>query len=143
MPNRHDTTIRSAADLYDLWRELMGPGGFGRRSLWLLFLDGDGRPERVIMPIDDIPARADSRLVDALDSIVASLLDEGIIASAAILLSRPGPSDMTDGDRAWARAVRRRPSFRTWPVHLATHDQVRVFAADDLIGVPGRPLDAA
>src|SRR5262249_15348545 len=43
-----DTMVRTTKDLYELWQSLMGSGGFGRRSVWMLFFDADGRPEPVI-----------------------------------------------------------------------------------------------
>jgi hypothetical protein len=43
---------------------------------------------------------------------------------------------MTDGDRRWARelaAAASRSRVRPQPIHLATDEALRVFAADDLI----------
>jgi hypothetical protein len=132
----HETIVHSDTELFELWQGLMGDGGFGRRSVWLLFFDADGRPEPVIVPIDDIPARPNARLIDALGEIVAGLKREGTVASVAMLLSRPGPRHMTADDRAWARALM--PITPAWPIHLATTDRMQVFAADDLL-----PVDAA
>jgi hypothetical protein len=132
----HETIVHSDTELYELWQGLMGSGGFGRRSLWLLFFNQDGRPEPVIVPIDDIPGRPDARLIDALGQVVAGLMAEGTVASVAMLLSRPGPRQMTDADRVWARALA--PVTPRWPVHLATTDRVQIFAPDDLL-----PSDAA
>jgi hypothetical protein len=127
----HETVVRTSTDLYELWQQLMGPGGFAHRSVWLLFLDGDGHPEPVIVPIDDLPARPDRRLVQALSQIVAGLTDSGDVASVAMLLSRPGPRHMTGDDRVWARALA--PVTPAWPVHLATADRLQIFAPDDLL----------
>jgi hypothetical protein len=33
--------IRSQADLEALWKKLMGPGGFGGLSLWMLLIDDE------------------------------------------------------------------------------------------------------
>ena len=132
----HETIVRTDTDLYDLWHGLMGSGGFGRRSLWLLFFDHAGHPEPVIVPIDDIPLRPDARLVRALGEIVSGLTGDGGVASVAMLLSRPGPRQMTADDRVWARALA--PVTPGWPVHLATTDRLQPFAPDDLM-----PSDAA
>ena len=126
--------IRSATDLLHAWERLMGQGGFGRSSLWLIFLDADARLQRVIMPIDDLPVLPDDRFVGNLALILGELQDGGEIASTALLLSRPGTAQMTDADRTWARVLRERLAHVSpWPVHLATRGRVQVFAPDDLI----------
>jgi hypothetical protein len=132
----HETIVHSDSDLYDLWHGLMGSGGYAQRSLWLLFFGADGRPEPVIVPIDDIPSRPDARLIGALGEIVAGLItqdttEDSQVASVAMLLSRPGPHQMTADDRVWARALV--PVTPKWPVHLATTDRLQVFAPDDLL----------
>ena len=43
IPRPYKTTVHTNAELFELWQKLMGPGGFGRRSLWLLFLDVENR----------------------------------------------------------------------------------------------------
>ena len=129
-----ETPIRSAPDLLAVWRRLMGPGGFGRRSIWFVFIDADDRLQRVIMPIDDVPEEPDPLVIRNLAMIFTELRDDGQFASTAMLLSRPGPGQMTGGDRRWAQALRAGLGHVSpWPVHLATTDDVRVFAPDDLI----------
>lgn len=114
----------------------MGGGGFGRRSLWLIFLDEDGRQSDLIVPIDDIPMLPDARDVGAIADLITRVRDEIGITEVPMLLSRPGPVEMTDGDRLWAAALTEalRDQRPRWPIHLATRDRVQVFAADDLLG---------
>jgi len=128
-PQRPYETIADPAALNAFWRDLMGPGGFAQRTLWLILLDEDDRVLPEIIPIDGIPSRPDV-LADRLGDLLASLIGSGSAASAALLLSRPGPARMNDDDRCWARAlVRHSPR---WPVHLATADRIQVFSPDDL-----------
>jgi len=112
----------------------MGDGGFARSTLWVIFLDGDVRLQPPIMPIEDLPALPDRRMVANLALALGHLHETGDFASAALLLSRPGPAQMTDADRQWARVLREEfAAISSWPVHLATRDRVQVFAPDDLI----------
>lgn len=126
-----DTLIRNTDDLQALWRSLMGDDGFSRRSIWLIFLDADGRPSPVLMPIDDIPRRPVPLFLDNLRYMSRELVGKDSIASVAMLLSRPGRATMTDDDRAWARALREVSS--EWPIFLAVAGSVQLFAPDDLI----------
>lgn len=127
--------VRSEADLLVRWRQLMGPWGFGGRSLWVLWFDEVGRQLPIVVPIDDIPDAPDDRFVDNLMYIVGRVLrghdedggdgrppddaddadgahddhdspDVDGTPAVAMTLSRPGSSRLTDSDRAWARAVR-------------------------------------
>lgn len=114
----------------------MGGGDFGRRSLWLIFLDEEGRQSDLIVPIDDIPMLPDARDVQAIVDLVTRVREEVGVADVPMLISRPGPSGMTEGDRLWAAALTGalRDLHPRWPIHLATRDRLQVFAADDLLG---------
>jgi hypothetical protein len=127
----HDTLIRNSDDLQELWRSLMGDGGFSRRSVWLLFLDAAGRPSPVLVPIDDIPRRPVPIFLDNLRHIARELIGSQDVASMALLLSRPGSKTMSEEDRAWARALREVSS--QWPIFLAVADSIQIFAPDDLL----------
>jgi hypothetical protein len=132
-----DEPLRTTAQLSALWAELMGGGGFGTRTLWLLFLDEDQRPLKVIVPIEDIPREPDTATLDAIGRILDDVLADTGPAFVPMLLSRPGPLAMTDADRTWAVAIRERLArhLGPWPVHLATRNRIQVFAPDDLIAV--------
>lgn len=124
--------VRTDADLFRLWQELMGPWGFGTRTLWLLFLSADGYPAKVIVPIEDVPVEPDVAVIRNLQMIVAEL---DLVGSVPLLLSRPGRAAMTAADRRWAAALRADTpaEMRRWPMHLATYNRIQVFAPDDLI----------
>lgn len=128
------TPILTDDDLFRLWQRLMGPGGFARRSLWLVFLEEDGCPAKVVVPIDDIPLAPDRKMMDSLVHIVDRLCCDSGVASVPMLLSRPGSSVMTESDREWARALTwAMAQRRRWPLHLATEDHLQVIAPDDLL----------
>jgi hypothetical protein len=128
-----DIHIRTERELFAVWQQLMGPGGFGSRTVWVLFLDPDGRCPGVIMPVEDLPPEPDVEFLHGLASVIDGVeLPDG--ASAPMLLSRPGRQGMTGSDRRWAAALREHvPACRRWPLHLATADHLQVFAPDDLL----------
>ncbi len=114
---RSTITVSGPDDLVTLWGTLVGDGGFGRRSLWLTVLDDAGRPAPVVVPVDGIPCVPTPSDVDALEMLVAGILDLGTVV---LLLSRPGGCEVLEDDRTWASALA--PLAPCWPVHLATVD---------------------
>lgn len=129
--------LTSDAALTELWSELMGKGGFERRSLWLLFVDREQWTLPVLAPGDDMPLRPEQWHLDGLFGLVETLRRDDVVHSFAALLSRPGSASKTADDRAWAAALTRTARDRgvpMWPVHLATFERVQPMAADDLIG---------
>jgi len=110
-------TVTTAPDLVRFWAALIGGGGFGRRTLWLVFLDEAGRPVPVVVPVDDIPLHPTPADVDSFRQFFDHLAGYG---TPVLLLSRPGPCAVQEHDRQWSRALASRTP--RWPVHLATED---------------------
>ena len=111
--------IATAADLAAFWTTLMGEGGFGRRTLWLVLLDEGGHPAPVVVPIDDVPEAPGRRDLEAFATVLAGLADYG---TPVLLLSRPGPVEVQPDDLQWARSLA--PLAPAWPVHLATAESL-------------------
>lgn len=133
--------VRTAEDVRRRWRSLMGAGGFGRTSLWIIWFDDHGHQLPVVVPIDDLPEDLGTDGVDNLIMIIGDPAELGA-ASVALLLSRPGPGSVSEADRRRANAIlagvqraRQRGTFdlSVWPLHLATADSVRQLSADDLL----------
>lgn len=106
-------TVRSQADLEAVWKHLMWPHtrerGFGGHSVWMLVIDADDRPFPQITEITGAVEPPDDERVSSLAELVGGLVDRG--RSFAFLRSRPGPTGVTDDDRAWgAGALPRRPA---------------------------------
>lgn len=110
-------TVTTADDLAHFWAALMGDGGFGRRTLWLVFLDDDGRPVPAIVPIDDIPQDPTPADVGSFRELFSHL---GGYGTPVLLLSRPGTGAVQEHDRQWAHALA--ALAPRWPVHLATEN---------------------
>ncbi len=128
--------VRTQADLQRVWTALMGPLGFAASSLWLMFLDPDGRQTGLLPVIEDVPdhpTRQEARELACLCE--PALRDFGPGSSVAVLRSRPGAHPPTAGDRAWAMHIAEvfaEWRLRTHPVHLATDQQLTALSADDL-----------
>ena len=127
--------VRTQADLHRLWRALMGPLGFGGRSLWLLFLEEDGQPTPHLVQLEDMPAEPDEQTRDNLAHFLSDLFRELGSCQMVFLLSRPGLDGLTDGDREWAsllESILRQAGLRVWPMHRANDRELVVITPDDL-----------
>ena len=125
--------VRSQTDLHRMWRTLMGPLGFGGRSLWLAVLDEHGRPTPRLLQVDEMPPRPDPEMHASLVRVVASLAEGA--GQVVFLVSRPGSDGLTEDDVAWAstlRTVARLAGIPVWPVHRANDRALLVVAPDDL-----------
>ena len=136
LPIHEVPPLRTQADLHRQWRAMMGPLGFSRRRLWLLFLAPDDRPTELLMQIDDVPDQPRPGETDALLRLCREVLTEHGLCRVAVLLSRPGEGTVRASDRRWGRALLdsgRRLDVPLAPVHLATDDAVVPLTADDLL----------
>lgn len=126
--------VRTQKDLHHLWRILMGPLGFGGRSLWVHLLDADGRSTPVILQIEDLPRCPDRQMRDRLRQFLRHLAeDDG--GSIAFLLTRPGRAGIEVGERQWANTlsdVAQWSRLQSWPVHRANDEELVVVTPDDL-----------
>jgi hypothetical protein len=105
------------------------------RSLWLLFLSGEGVQLPVVVPIDDVPARPDSLLARNLCGVIADVLgDVAAAGSAVVTLTRPGDETVDDSDREWFRTLHAAARERGAAVRLiclATQAGIRKFTLED------------
>src|SRR6476619_7302540 len=120
--------VRTQDDLERLWRMLMGPLGFGGRSLWLLVLDSDGRPTPLILQVEDLPRRPQAVDLEGVVRMSEHFLEGPYDAGSVVfLLSRPGHAGLTPDDAAWARGLHqavRRAGLPVWPIHRANDDEL-------------------
>ena len=136
LPVEQMPPIRTQEDLHRHWRALMGRLGFSQRYLWLQLIDSDHRPSPVLMQIDEVPEHPEPHMLDHLMHVLRVVLVEDPGSSVAPLVARPGAAGITDADHAWAAgltAAARRDRIPMEPVHLATDEELRVFAPDDLM----------
>ena len=127
--------VRNQSDLHRLWRALMGPLGFGSRSLWLLVLEPDGHPTPIILQVTDMPPAPAPDDGENLAKFCEAVLDQLGEVQIVFLLTRPGRAGITEGERRWAEVLHdvvRRVGMPAWPVHRANDHELVVIAPDDL-----------
>jgi hypothetical protein len=136
LPIHEVPPLRTQADLHRQWRAMMGPLGFGRRRIWVLFLEPDDRPTELLLQIDDVPENPREGETDSLLRLCDEVRREHDLGRVAVLLSRPGEARLRPSDRRWGRALldsAARIHVPLAPVHLANDDAVVPLTGDDLL----------
>ena len=128
-PPAIDVPIRSAQELTAHWIALLDPPIFGARSLWLMWLQDDGRPLPVIMPVDDIPRVPDHAMLGGLLSVHDGVSDDHLDGGGhlALALCRPGRPEITEDDDCWLEALAEVLDDAldgNWSLHLAAAGRV-------------------
>lgn len=131
-----DVPIRSAQELTAHWTALLDPPIFGARSLWLMWLQDDGRPLPVIIPVDDIPRVPDHAMLGGLLSVHEGISEEHLDGGGhlAMALCRPGRPEITEDDDCWLEALAEVLDDAVdgnWSLHLAAAGRVSA-----LVGLP-------
>lgn len=125
--------IRTDAELTALWDIYLDPEPFRFRAVWLLFLDGTGRPAGPVITIDEMPDGPYELEVEDLVTLCRGILDGpgNGGGSVALALTRPGGDPWTVSDRAWGRFLLRAAAEvggQIWPVHRAHGAGLEQFA---------------
>jgi hypothetical protein len=122
-PDLVKTPVRTPAELTRRWADLLEPPVFGARSLWLAWVGDNGIMPTILVPIDDLPAEPDRRLLENLLPLHAAIVEEvGDGTHLTLVLCRPGSPRPTANDERWADALRAVLTERlapTWSLHLA------------------------
>jgi hypothetical protein len=126
-PLPNDDPILSDRAARALWTSLLPYLEPRPRSLYMIFLDLNGRPLKQLTPIDDLPLEPDPEFVEALARVVDGVTQGGPATYVLLALSRSGDDTVDDGDRAWAALLSEH--LHDWmarhPVVLATASHVR------------------
>jgi hypothetical protein len=129
--------IRTQNDLEQAWRQLMGPWGYGRHSLWLMVIQDDDVPVPQLTEIDECVEPPDAELTSGFAHVLGALAgDLGGDPRFAVLRTRPGTGAVTDDDRAWARCVYDAAAIAEVAceiVHLGTEGSVKPLLPDEVI----------
>lgn len=128
--------IHSQADLESVWRTLMSPLGFGRETLWLMFIDPEGEAIAQLTELEDAGEPPGPDQARALAGFLGHFGGvEGGGLRVAFLRSRPGNQTPDDRDRAWASIlydVCREAELPCEVVHLATDRDIYPMPLDAL-----------
>ncbi|SET20563.1 hypothetical protein [Geodermatophilus poikilotrophus] len=119
--------VRSAAELTRRWAALLDPPVFAARSLWLLWLTGDGRSLPLVVPVDDLPAVPDRLMLRGLADFHETLTEDLDVTHLAMALCRPGRAVVTAADEEWAtglHTVLDDAIGSSWSLHLAAGGRV-------------------
>ena len=132
----YEKTIRSQADVQQMWRDLMGAGGFGGRSIWLTILEADGHTTPLISEITECDSPLDHLEQERFATLLRHLCLDGVPGGrVALLCSRPGTHGLDDEDRRWAASLYascRLAEVHHEVVHLATELGVVPVPFDEL-----------
>ena len=89
------------------------------RSLWLMFLSGEGMQLPTVVPIDDVPEHPDLQDVENLCGMIADVLMRAAPGgSAVVTLTRSGSETVDDTDRYWFRALHGAARERGAPIRM-------------------------
>jgi hypothetical protein len=129
-PPLADVPIRCADDLTRRWAAVLDPPIFGARSLWLMWIDPDGLMLPIVVPVDDIPLKADRGMLEGLRRVHIGVAQDQLPrgGSLAMALCRPGTPQVTKDDEAWVESLRGALDgvhvAPLWTLHLAAGGRV-------------------
>ncbi|NUU17707.1 hypothetical protein HP550_10655 [Cellulomonas humilata] len=130
LPDPAGAVLRAGADALAVLLDLVGPERAGPPALWFVLLDHSDRTIPVVLPITDVPVRADAavarRLVAVLDSVLASDAPGG---SVVVGLVRAAGGDRGAFEASWVPALREAADdagVRLWAVVAIGQSRARV-----------------
>ena len=126
-PDLAHVPVRSPLALTRRWVALLAPPVFGSRTLWLTWLDTSGCMLPLVVPVHDVPPAPDAAVLRGVLQMHDTVIEQREVAHLALALARPGEAVPTDGDDAWARALRDEVGDvidETWSLHLAAGGRV-------------------
>ncbi|GEK20023.1 hypothetical protein [Cellulomonas xylanilytica] len=122
--------LRSGSDALAVLLDLVGPGRAGGPALWFVLLDSEDRALPVVLPIADVPVRADRtvarRLLGLFDGYLRTEAPGG---SVVVGLVRAAGGDLGAFEAQWVPALRDAADdagVRLWAVVAIGESRARV-----------------
>ena len=130
LPDPPGARLGSAADALAVVLDLVGPERAGPPALWFVLLDGDDRTLPVVLPITDVPLRADRAVARQLMRVLASVLRAaGEGGSVVVGLVRAAGGDRGAFETSWLPALREAADdagVRVWAAVALGESRARV-----------------
>lgn len=130
LPDPPGAVLRSGRDALEVLLDLVGPERAGAPALWFVVLDAHNRTLPLVLPIADVPVRADPavarQLAGVLDSVVRSDAPGG---SVLVGLVRAAGGDLGAFEAQWVPALRDAADdagLRIWTVVAIGESRARV-----------------
>ena len=129
-PPLTNVPIRSAEELTARWVDMLQPPVFSDHSLLLTWLDHDGLPLPVVLPVDGVAPIPDPGMLAGLRQLHLGIAQERLSSGGhlAMALCRPGRPKVTKYDEAWIDGLREAldelPAGQSWSLHLAAGGSV-------------------
>jgi hypothetical protein len=130
LPDPPGAALRSGTDALAVLLDLVGPERAGPPALWFVLLDAQDRTLPLVLPVVDVPMRADRavarRLVAVLDAVLRSDAPGG---SVVVGLVRAAGGDLGGYEAQWVpvlRAAADDAGVRLWAVVAIGASRARV-----------------
>ncbi|GEL97208.1 hypothetical protein [Cellulomonas terrae] len=130
LPAPPGAALRSGSDALAVLLDLVGPERAGAPALWFVLLDATDHTTPVVLPVVDVPVRADRtvahRLVAVLDAVLRADAPGG---SVVVGLVRAAGGDLGAFEAQWVPALRDAADdvgVRLWAVVAIGESRARV-----------------
>ncbi|WP_456844080.1 hypothetical protein [Cellulomonas sp. P5_C6] len=130
LPDPPGAQLGSAGDALAVALDLVGPERAGPPALWFLLLDGSDRTLPLVLPITDVPLRADRAVARQLMSVLASVIAaDAPGGSVVVVCVRAAGGDRGAFEASWVPALREAADdhgVRVWAVVALGANRARV-----------------
>ena len=107
LPDVPGAALRTGGDALTVLIDLVGPERAGPPALWFVLLDAEDRTLPVVLPITDVPLRADRTLARRVIGVLASVLGtDAPGGSVVVALVRAAGGDRGAFEAQWVPALR-------------------------------------
>ncbi|WP_315096498.1 hypothetical protein [uncultured Cellulomonas sp.] len=107
LPDPPGAVLRTASDALAVLLDLVGPERAGPPALWFLLLDADDHVLPVVLPVTDVPLRADPDVAQRLLAVLASVLASDAPGGSVVIgLVRAAGGDRGAFEASWVPALR-------------------------------------
>jgi hypothetical protein len=107
LPEPPGAVLRTGGDALAVLLQLVGPERAGPPALWFVLLDADDAVLPVVLPITDVPLRADHEVARRLVAVLATVLASDAPGGSIVIgLVRAAGGDRGAFEAAWIPALR-------------------------------------